>query len=135
VTAEVDRDYIQADEHADSKIVGSYIVEAYGDTSNFWHDGIPSVTFPANRQPIVETLSVQVDVSPPSSKLEAFVNYKSAGQANSSDGMHSMISAFSAVSALKVVAPHTATDGLGRLHSLPPRTLVVPHKNKIRRSR
>jgi hypothetical protein len=46
----------------------------------FGMTGSPAVTFPANRQPIVETLSVQVDVSPPGSKLEAFVNYTSAGQ-------------------------------------------------------
>jgi hypothetical protein len=70
VTAEVDRDHVQADEHADSKMVGSYILEAYGDTSNFWHDGISGSYLPANRQPIVETLSVQVDVSPPGKKLK-----------------------------------------------------------------
>jgi hypothetical protein len=46
----------------------------------FGMTGSPAVTFPANRQPIVETLSVQVDVSPPGSRLEAFVNYQSAGQ-------------------------------------------------------
>jgi hypothetical protein len=40
----------------------------------FGMTGSPAVTFPANRQPIVETLSVQVDVSPPGSKLEASSN-------------------------------------------------------------
>jgi len=46
----------------------------------FGMTGSPTITFPAQGRPIVETLSVQVDVSPPGSKLEAFVNYKSGGK-------------------------------------------------------
>ena len=46
----------------------------------FGMTGSPAVTFPGNRRPIVETVSVQVDVTPPGTKLEAFVNYTSAGQ-------------------------------------------------------
>ena len=42
--------------------------------------GSPSITVPGNKQLIVETLSVQVDVTPPGTKLEAFVNYMSGGQ-------------------------------------------------------
>src|SRR4029453_19254978 len=46
VTAEVDRDSRPADEQADAKMVGSYIVEAYGDTSNFQHDGVSGSHLP-----------------------------------------------------------------------------------------
>jgi len=46
----------------------------------FASTGSPGVTVPAGRQLIVETLSLQVDVSPSGSKLEAFVNYTSGGQ-------------------------------------------------------
>jgi hypothetical protein len=42
--------------------------------------GSPGILVPSTRQLIVETLSVQVDVTPPGTRLEAFVNYKSAGQ-------------------------------------------------------
>ena len=42
--------------------------------------GSPSITVPSTKQLIVETLSMQVDVTPPGTKLEAFVNYKSGGQ-------------------------------------------------------
>jgi hypothetical protein len=42
--------------------------------------GSPSITVPNTKQLIVETLSVQVDVTPPGTRLEAFVNYKSGGQ-------------------------------------------------------
>jgi hypothetical protein len=41
--------------------------------------GSPSITVPSTHQLIVETLSVQVDVTPPGTKLEAFVNYDSGG--------------------------------------------------------
>ena len=42
--------------------------------------GSPSITVPNTKQLIVETLSVQVDVTPSGTRLEAFVNYKSGGQ-------------------------------------------------------
>ena len=42
--------------------------------------GSPGILVPSARRLIVETLSVQVDVTPPGTRLEAFVNYKSAGQ-------------------------------------------------------
>ena len=42
--------------------------------------GSPSITVPGTKQLIVETLSVQVDVTPPGTKLEAFVNYTSGGE-------------------------------------------------------
>src|SRR3954452_13115372 len=42
--------------------------------------GSPSVTVPGTRQLIVETLSVQVNVTPPGTRLEAFVSYRSGGQ-------------------------------------------------------
>ena len=42
--------------------------------------GSPSITVPNTKQLIVETLSVQVVVTPPGTRLEAFVNYKSGGQ-------------------------------------------------------
>jgi hypothetical protein len=42
--------------------------------------GSPSITVPSTKQLIVETLSMQVDVTPPGTKLEAFLNYKSGGQ-------------------------------------------------------
>ena len=42
--------------------------------------GSPSITVPNTKQLIVETLSVQVDVTPPGTRLEAFVNYKSGSQ-------------------------------------------------------
>jgi hypothetical protein len=47
----------------------------YGET------GSPAIAIPAGKHLIVETLSVQVDVSPSGSKLEAFVNYTCAGKA------------------------------------------------------
>jgi hypothetical protein len=46
----------------------------------FASTGSPSVTVPAGRHLTVETLSLQVDVSPSGSKLEAFVRYTSGGQ-------------------------------------------------------
>ena len=42
--------------------------------------GAYGITVPSTKQTIVETLSVQVDVTPPGTRLEAFVNYKSSGQ-------------------------------------------------------
>ena len=42
--------------------------------------GSPSITVPSTKQLIVETLSVQVNVTPPGTRLEAFVNYTSGGQ-------------------------------------------------------
>ena len=42
--------------------------------------GSPSIVVPGAKRLIVETLSVQVDVTPPGTRLEAFVNYKSGGQ-------------------------------------------------------
>ena len=42
--------------------------------------GSPSITVPGTKQLIVETLSVQVNVTPSGTKLEAFVNYTSSGQ-------------------------------------------------------
>jgi hypothetical protein len=48
-------------------------------TRPFGQTGSPQVTVPAGRHLIVETLSVQLDVSPSGSKLEAFVNYTSGG--------------------------------------------------------
>jgi hypothetical protein len=41
----------------------------YGET------GSPSISVPAGKRLVVETLSLQLDVTPPGSKLEAFVNY------------------------------------------------------------
>jgi cation transporter-like permease len=45
----------------------------FGDTSS------PSITVPAGKHLVVETLSVQVDVTPLASQLEAFVNYTCGG--------------------------------------------------------
>jgi hypothetical protein len=38
------------------------------------------ITVPIKKHLVVETLSVQVDVTPPGTKLEAFVNYTCGGQ-------------------------------------------------------
>src|SRR4051794_36152824 len=46
----------------------------------FGSTGSPSVAVPAKRRLIVETLSIQVDVSPSGSRLEAFVRYTCAKQ-------------------------------------------------------
>jgi hypothetical protein len=43
--------------------------------SPFGETGSPQVAVPAGQHLVVETLSVQVDVSPSGSKIEAFVNY------------------------------------------------------------
>ena len=45
----------------------------------FGETGSPSITVPAGKHLIVETLSVQVDVTPSGSRIEAFLNYTSAG--------------------------------------------------------
>ena len=45
----------------------------------FGETGSPGITVPAKRHLVVETLSVQVDVTPPGTKVEAFVNYTCGG--------------------------------------------------------
>ena len=45
----------------------------------FGETGSPGITVPAGRHLVVETLSVQVDVTPPGTKIEAFVNYTCEG--------------------------------------------------------
>jgi len=45
----------------------------------FGETGSPAITVPAGRHLVVETISVQVDVTPPGTKIEAFVNYICAG--------------------------------------------------------
>jgi hypothetical protein len=47
--------------------------------SPFAQTGSPQIAVPTGRHLVVETLSVQLDVSPSGSKLEAFVNYTSGG--------------------------------------------------------
>ena len=47
----------------------------------FGQTGSPQVAVPAGQHLVVETLSVQLDVSPSGSKLEAFVTYTSGGNA------------------------------------------------------
>lgn len=47
----------------------------------FGETGSPQISVPAGRRLVVETLSVQLDVSPSGSKLEAFVTYTSGGNA------------------------------------------------------
>ncbi len=42
--------------------------------------GSPGITVPPGRRLMVETVSVQVNVSPPGSTLEAFINYTCLGQ-------------------------------------------------------
>ena len=46
----------------------------------FGETGSPGITVPAKRHLVVETLSVQVDVTPPGTKVEAFVNYTCGGK-------------------------------------------------------
>ena len=46
----------------------------------FAETGSPAITVPAGRQLLVETLSLQVNVSPTGSKLEAFVKYTCEGK-------------------------------------------------------
>lgn len=48
--------------------------DAFGET------GSPSIAVPSKRHLVVETLSVQVDVTPPGTKIEAFVNYTCGGK-------------------------------------------------------
>jgi hypothetical protein len=47
--------------------------------SPFGQTGSPGITVPAGKHLVVETLSVQLDVTPPGSTLEAFVTYTSGG--------------------------------------------------------
>jgi hypothetical protein len=47
--------------------------------SPFGQTGSPQIAVPTGKHLVVETLSVQLDVTPPGSKLEAFVTYTSAG--------------------------------------------------------
>ncbi|MBB5342313.1 hypothetical protein [Tunturibacter empetritectus] len=47
--------------------------------SPFGATGSPSVTVPAGSHLVVETLSLQLDVTPAGSQLEAFVNYICGG--------------------------------------------------------
>jgi hypothetical protein len=47
--------------------------------SPFGQTGSPGIAVPAGKHLVVETLSVQLDVTPPGSKLEAFVTYTSGG--------------------------------------------------------
>ena len=47
--------------------------------SPFGQTGSPQITVPVGRHLVVETLSVQLDVSPTGSKLEALVTYTSGG--------------------------------------------------------
>jgi hypothetical protein len=42
--------------------------------------GSPSIAIPPGKRLVIETLSVQVDVTPPGSRLETFVGYTCAGQ-------------------------------------------------------
>ncbi len=46
----------------------------------FAETGSPAITVPAGRQLLAETLSLQVNVSPSGSKLEAFVKYTCEGK-------------------------------------------------------
>jgi hypothetical protein len=46
----------------------------------FGETGSPAITVPAGKHLVVETLSVQLDVTPPGTKLEAFVNYICGGK-------------------------------------------------------
>jgi hypothetical protein len=46
----------------------------------FGETGSPAITVPAGKHLIVETLSLQLDVTPPGTKLEAFVNYTCGGK-------------------------------------------------------
>ena len=55
--------------------IPAFPANPYGET------GSPSIAVPAGKHLVVETLSVQVDVSPSGSKIEAFVNYTCAGKA------------------------------------------------------
>jgi hypothetical protein len=48
-------------------------------SSPFGQTGSPQISVPAGQHLVIETLSVQLDVSPSGSKLEAFVTYISGG--------------------------------------------------------
>lgn len=45
----------------------------------FGQTGSPGILVPASRHLVIETLSLQLDVSPSGSKIEAFVNYTCSG--------------------------------------------------------
>jgi hypothetical protein len=45
----------------------------------FGETGSPAIAVPAGKHLVVETVSVQVDVTPPGTKIEAFINYTCAG--------------------------------------------------------
>jgi hypothetical protein len=47
----------------------------------FGQTGSPGINIPAGRHLVIETVSVQVDVTPSGSKIEAFINYVCAGNA------------------------------------------------------
>jgi len=46
----------------------------------FGETGSPGITVPTRRHLVVETLSVQLDVTPPGSHIEAFVHYVCGGK-------------------------------------------------------
>lgn len=48
--------------------------------SPFGATGSPSVIVPVEKHLVLETVSVQVDVTPPGSQLEAFVNFTCKGK-------------------------------------------------------
>jgi hypothetical protein len=52
----------------------------FGDTESGGFSQPSTITVPAGRHLIIETLSVDVDVNPTGSNIEAFVNYTSAGK-------------------------------------------------------
>jgi len=52
----------------------------FGDTESGGFGQPSSITVPAGRHLIIETLSLQVDVNPSGSNIEAFVTYTSAGK-------------------------------------------------------
>jgi hypothetical protein len=46
-------------------------------TNPFGVTNLDSITVPTGRHMVIETLSIQVDVRPPGSKIAAFISYKS----------------------------------------------------------
>lgn len=46
----------------------------------FGQTGTPGITVPAGRHLVVETISVQVNVTPVGTKIDAFLNYTCAGR-------------------------------------------------------
>jgi len=57
-----------------TKVIPGLPSDSFGET------GSPGITVPSKRHLVVETLSVQVDVTPPGTKVEAFVNYTCGGK-------------------------------------------------------